>query len=271
MISSNEPVEPEAYKPVEVPLNIIEQMIKAGSWEDSMYQEEVEYNLENGLYKEPYASMLKKVLTKEPAPEEVSLEFRIFAENFTRKIYKPGLQEPLTQLDYPLQAQYRQATKDWWNKVADFERAHPGLNPLEYTEFVGQKPNRISMAIAFIDRFITQLNGTEHKGVLTHLYVSPEFGAVLKLSPNLRIANPLDSSTNMYFLKKIGSICNIEITSVFNMSGMRKGNNQRVIAGYEGVDEETQEPYDVVKGFELILDFDMEHGFLEEIIGNGHN
>lgn len=57
---------PEAYDAVEIPLKDIKKMITDGTWEDSLEQEEVEYNLENNLYKnEPYLSELKKLLNKD--------------------------------------------------------------------------------------------------------------------------------------------------------------------------------------------------------------
>ena len=55
-------IEPEAYEPVTVPVKDIEKMIKANTWEDSLEQEEVMYNLENNLYSEDYTKKVKELL-----------------------------------------------------------------------------------------------------------------------------------------------------------------------------------------------------------------
>lgn len=57
-------IEPEAYEPVTVPVKDIEKMIKANTWEDSLEQEEVMYNLENNLYPEDYTKQVKELLNK---------------------------------------------------------------------------------------------------------------------------------------------------------------------------------------------------------------
>lgn len=57
-------IEPEAYEPVIVPVKDIEKMIKANTWEDSLEQEEVMYNLENNLYPEDYTKQVKELLDK---------------------------------------------------------------------------------------------------------------------------------------------------------------------------------------------------------------
>lgn len=57
-------IEPEAYEPVTVPVKDIEKMIKANTWEDSLEQEEVMYNLENNLYPEDYTKKVKELLNK---------------------------------------------------------------------------------------------------------------------------------------------------------------------------------------------------------------
>lgn len=57
-------IEPEAYEPVTVPVKDIEKMIKANTWEDSLEQEEVMYNLENNLYPEDYTEQVKELLNK---------------------------------------------------------------------------------------------------------------------------------------------------------------------------------------------------------------
>ena len=57
-------IEPDAYEPVMVPVKNIEKMIKANTWEDSLEQEEVMYNLENNLYPEDYTKKVKELLDK---------------------------------------------------------------------------------------------------------------------------------------------------------------------------------------------------------------
>lgn len=57
-------IEPETYEPVTVPVKDIEKMIKANTWEDSLEQEEVMYNLENNLYPEDYTKQVKELLNK---------------------------------------------------------------------------------------------------------------------------------------------------------------------------------------------------------------
>ncbi len=57
-------IEPDAYEPVTVPVKDIEKMIKANTWEDSLEQEEIMYNLENNLYPENYAKKVKELLDK---------------------------------------------------------------------------------------------------------------------------------------------------------------------------------------------------------------
>ena len=57
-------IEPDAYEPVTVPVKDIEKMIKTNTWEDSLEQEEVMYNLENNLYPEDYAKKVKELLDK---------------------------------------------------------------------------------------------------------------------------------------------------------------------------------------------------------------
>ena len=63
MISSNDPnLKAEEYKAQEVPLKVIEKMIRDGTWKDSLEEEEVVYNLENNLYSKEYAADVKKLL-----------------------------------------------------------------------------------------------------------------------------------------------------------------------------------------------------------------
>lgn len=57
-------IEPEAYEPVTVSVKDIEKMIKANTWEDSLEQEEVMYNLESDLYSKEYADKVRKLLSK---------------------------------------------------------------------------------------------------------------------------------------------------------------------------------------------------------------
>ena len=57
-------IEPETYEPVTVPVKDIEKMIKSNTWEDSLEQEEVMYNLENSLYPEDYTKQVKELLNK---------------------------------------------------------------------------------------------------------------------------------------------------------------------------------------------------------------
>lgn len=57
-------IEPDAYEPVTVPVKDIEKMIKTNTWEDSLEQEEVMYNLENNLYPEDYTKQVKELLNK---------------------------------------------------------------------------------------------------------------------------------------------------------------------------------------------------------------
>ena len=57
-------IKPEAYKPVTVPVKDIKKMIKTNTWEDSLEQDEVMYNLENNLYSEDYTKQVKELLNK---------------------------------------------------------------------------------------------------------------------------------------------------------------------------------------------------------------
>lgn len=57
-------IEPDAYEPVTVPVKDIEKMIKTNTWEDSLEQEEIMYNLENNLYSEDYTKQVKELLDK---------------------------------------------------------------------------------------------------------------------------------------------------------------------------------------------------------------
>ena len=57
-------IEPEAYAPVTISVRDIEKMIKTNTWEDSLEQEEIMYNLENNLYSEDYIKQVKELLDK---------------------------------------------------------------------------------------------------------------------------------------------------------------------------------------------------------------
>lgn len=62
VISSTGEIEPEAYEPEEIPIKDIEKMIKNGTWEGSLEEEEVKYNIENNYYPEKYSKKLKKLI-----------------------------------------------------------------------------------------------------------------------------------------------------------------------------------------------------------------
>ena len=57
-------IEPEAYEPVTISVKDIEKMIKTNTWEDSLEQEEIMYNLENNLYSEDYIKQVKELFDK---------------------------------------------------------------------------------------------------------------------------------------------------------------------------------------------------------------
>ena len=57
-------IEPEAYEPVTISVKDIEKMIKTNTWEDSLEQEEIMYNLENNLYSEDYTKQVKELFDK---------------------------------------------------------------------------------------------------------------------------------------------------------------------------------------------------------------
>lgn len=57
-------IEPEAYEPVTISVRDIGKMIKTNTWEDSLEQEEIMYNLENNLYSEDYTKQVKELLDK---------------------------------------------------------------------------------------------------------------------------------------------------------------------------------------------------------------
>lgn len=55
-------IKPDAYEPEEIPIKDIEKMMKNGTWEDSLEEEEVMYNLENNYYPEKYSKKLKSLI-----------------------------------------------------------------------------------------------------------------------------------------------------------------------------------------------------------------
>jgi hypothetical protein len=62
IISSTGKIEPEEYEAQEVPISVIKEMIKNGTWEGSLEEEEVKYNIENNYYPEKYSKELKKLI-----------------------------------------------------------------------------------------------------------------------------------------------------------------------------------------------------------------
>ena len=55
----------EEYKPIKIPIRKIKRMIKDKTWQDSLEQEEVIYNLQHNLYSERYTNRVSKLLIKE--------------------------------------------------------------------------------------------------------------------------------------------------------------------------------------------------------------
>lgn len=53
------------YEPLEIPVKTILEMVKNGTWEGSLEQEEIEYNVEHKLYAvkqlKQYSEMLAKI------------------------------------------------------------------------------------------------------------------------------------------------------------------------------------------------------------------
>ena len=64
VISSTGKIEPEEYEAQEVPIATIKKMIKDGTWEGSLEEEEVLYNLEEDYYSSEYTEKVKKVLNE---------------------------------------------------------------------------------------------------------------------------------------------------------------------------------------------------------------
>jgi len=52
------------YKCVEIPIRKIKWMMSKDIWQDSLEEEEVEYNLDHNLYSEKYTKKVKKLITK---------------------------------------------------------------------------------------------------------------------------------------------------------------------------------------------------------------
>lgn len=64
IISSTGKIEPEEYEAQEVPISVIKEMIKDGTWEGSLEEEEVLYNLEENYYSPEYTKQVKEVLNE---------------------------------------------------------------------------------------------------------------------------------------------------------------------------------------------------------------
>lgn len=64
IIYSTSKIEPEEYEAQEVPISVIKEMIKNGTWEGSLEEEEVLYNLEADSYSSEYTEKVKKVLNE---------------------------------------------------------------------------------------------------------------------------------------------------------------------------------------------------------------
>ena len=52
------------YEPVEIPMKTLIEMIKNGTFEGSLEQEEIEYNVEHGLYPVKQLKQYSKMLAK---------------------------------------------------------------------------------------------------------------------------------------------------------------------------------------------------------------
>ena len=55
-------IEPETYEPEAFPIKDIEKMMKNGTWEGSLEEEEIKYNIENNYYPEKYSKKLKSLI-----------------------------------------------------------------------------------------------------------------------------------------------------------------------------------------------------------------
>lgn len=54
----------EKYKAIKIPLSKIKRMIKNRTWEGSLEQEEVTYNLQHNLYSERYTNKVSMLLLR---------------------------------------------------------------------------------------------------------------------------------------------------------------------------------------------------------------
>lgn len=52
------------YEPLEIPIKTIWEMVKNGTWEGSLEQEEIEYNVEHKLYPVKQLKQYSKMLAK---------------------------------------------------------------------------------------------------------------------------------------------------------------------------------------------------------------
>lgn len=64
IISSTGNIGPEEYEAQEVPISVIKEMIKDGTWEGSLEEEEVLYNLESDYYSPEYTEKVKEALNE---------------------------------------------------------------------------------------------------------------------------------------------------------------------------------------------------------------
>ena len=62
VISSTGEIEPEKYEAQEIPIKDIKKMMENGTWEGSLEEEEVKYNIDNYYYPEKYSKKLKKLI-----------------------------------------------------------------------------------------------------------------------------------------------------------------------------------------------------------------
>lgn len=64
IISSTGNIEPEEYEAQEIPISVIKEMIKNGTWEGSLEEEEVLYNLEENYYSPEYTKQVREILNE---------------------------------------------------------------------------------------------------------------------------------------------------------------------------------------------------------------
>ena len=60
--SDGKEVQEEKYEACMVPINMIIDMIKKGTWKGSLEEEEVVYNIKHNLYSEEYTKQVKEIL-----------------------------------------------------------------------------------------------------------------------------------------------------------------------------------------------------------------